>query len=29
MSQTFAGNYQEELLAEFDRCLPQRPPWEK
>jgi phosphoglycolate phosphatase-like HAD superfamily hydrolase len=26
---TFAGKYQEELLAEFDRYLPERPPWEK
>ncbi|MBX7166448.1 MAG: HAD hydrolase-like protein [Pirellulales bacterium] len=25
---TFAGGYQDELLAEFDRCLPDRPPWE-
>ena len=24
---TFAGEYQEELLAEFDRYLPERPPW--
>jgi phosphoglycolate phosphatase-like HAD superfamily hydrolase len=24
---TFAGAYQESLLAEFDRCLPARPPW--
>jgi phosphoglycolate phosphatase-like HAD superfamily hydrolase len=24
---TFAGKYQEELLAEFDRCLPAVPPW--
>ncbi|MGA2621690.1 MAG: HAD hydrolase-like protein [Thermoguttaceae bacterium] len=24
---TFAGQYQAELLAEFDRCLPDRPPW--
>jgi phosphoglycolate phosphatase-like HAD superfamily hydrolase len=23
----FAGAYQEELLAEFDRCLPEKPPW--
>ncbi len=23
----FAGAYQESLLAEFDRCLPVRPPW--
>jgi hypothetical protein len=26
---TFAGHYQEELLAEFDRHLPALPPWEK
>jgi len=25
---TFAGEYQAELLAEFDRCLPKHPPWE-
>lgn len=24
----FAGAYQQELLAEFDRCLPERPPWQ-
>jgi phosphoglycolate phosphatase-like HAD superfamily hydrolase len=24
---TFAGKYQEELLAEFERYLPSRPPW--
>ena len=24
---TFAGEYQAELLAEFDRYLPERPPW--
>jgi phosphoglycolate phosphatase-like HAD superfamily hydrolase len=24
---TFAGAYQDELLAEFDRCLPSTPPW--
>jgi phosphoglycolate phosphatase-like HAD superfamily hydrolase len=24
---TFAGEYQAKLLAEFDRCLPERPPW--
>ncbi len=24
---TFAGKYQEELLAEFDRYLPELPPW--
>ncbi len=26
---TFAGNYQEELLADFDRYLPEQPPWKK
>ena len=25
---TFAGEYQESLLAEFDRRLPERPPWQ-
>ncbi len=25
---TFAGTYQQELLAEFERYLPERPPWE-
>jgi phosphoglycolate phosphatase-like HAD superfamily hydrolase len=29
LSLTFAGKYQDELQAEFDRCLPARPPWEK
>ncbi len=24
---TFAGAYQEQLLAEFDKCLPATPPW--
>ena len=24
---TFAGPYQKQLLAEFDSCLPQQPPW--
>jgi phosphoglycolate phosphatase-like HAD superfamily hydrolase len=24
---TFAGKYQAELLAEFDSCLPAKPPW--
>ena len=27
LSGRFAGKYQEELLAEFDRYLPDRPPW--
>jgi len=26
---TFAGKYQEELLADFDRYLPEQPPWKK
>ncbi len=26
---TFAGKYQDELLAEFDRYLPELPPWKK
>ena len=26
---TFAGKYQEELLAEFDSYLPEQPPWKK
>ncbi len=24
---TFAGEYQQQLLEEFDRCLPSQPPW--
>ena len=24
---TFAGDYQQKLLAEFDRYLPEHPPW--
>jgi phosphoglycolate phosphatase-like HAD superfamily hydrolase len=24
---TFAGAYQDKLLAEFDTCLPEKPPW--
>jgi phosphoglycolate phosphatase-like HAD superfamily hydrolase len=27
LSGTFAGEYQQQLLDEFDRCLPDRPPW--
>jgi len=27
LSGRFAGDYQAALLAEFDRCLPDRPPW--
>ena len=27
LSGTFAGDYQAALLAEFDRYLPERPPW--
>ena len=27
LSGTFAGEYQQALLAEFDRYLPERPPW--
>jgi phosphoglycolate phosphatase-like HAD superfamily hydrolase len=27
LSRTFAGDYQQQLLDEFDRCLPERPPW--
>ena len=26
---TFAGAYQDQLLAEFDAYLPERPPWKK
>ncbi len=27
LSGRFAGEYQAELLAEFERCLPSQPPW--
>ena len=27
LSGTFAGSTKQELLAEFDRYLPERPPW--
>jgi phosphoglycolate phosphatase-like HAD superfamily hydrolase len=27
VSGTFAGDYEERLLAEFDGCLPEKPPW--
>jgi len=27
LQQTFAGDYQQQLLDEFDRCLPEKPPW--
>ncbi len=27
LSGTFAGQYQESLLAEFDSYLPEKPPW--
>lgn len=26
---TFAGEYQQKLLDEFDKCLPEHPPWQK
>jgi len=26
---TFAGNYEERLIAEFDRYLPEKPPWQR
>ena len=26
---TFAGDYQQKLLDEFDACLPEAPPWER
>jgi len=25
----YAGEYEEMLIAEFDKCLPEKPPWEK
>jgi hypothetical protein len=25
---TFAGEYQDKLLHEFDQCLPELPPWQ-
>jgi hypothetical protein len=25
----YAGSYEEKLIAEFDACLPETPPWEK
>jgi phosphoglycolate phosphatase-like HAD superfamily hydrolase len=25
----YAGKYEEKLIAEFDKCLPEKPPWEK
>jgi phosphoglycolate phosphatase-like HAD superfamily hydrolase len=25
----YAGKYEEKLIAEFDKCLPELPPWEK
>jgi phosphoglycolate phosphatase-like HAD superfamily hydrolase len=25
----YAGDYEAKLIAEFDECLPERPPWEK
>ena len=27
LSGAFAGAYQDELLAEFDKALPEKPPW--
>jgi hypothetical protein len=27
LSSDFAGDYQRELLEEFDKYLPERPPW--
>jgi hypothetical protein len=26
---TYAGRYESDLIAEFDRCLPDTPPWRK
>ncbi len=26
---TFAGEYQQELINEFDKCLPEHPPWQR
>jgi phosphoglycolate phosphatase-like HAD superfamily hydrolase len=26
---TFTGSYEEKLISEFDKCLPEKPPWEK
>lgn len=28
LSGRFAGRYEQELLAEFERCLPEKPPWQ-
>jgi phosphoglycolate phosphatase-like HAD superfamily hydrolase len=25
----FAGGYEEKLIGEFDKCLPEKPPWQK
>jgi phosphoglycolate phosphatase-like HAD superfamily hydrolase len=25
----FAGSYEQKLIAEFDKCLPEKPPWQK
>jgi hypothetical protein len=27
LNETFAGDYQKQLLAEFDRYLPEKPSW--
>jgi len=26
---TYAGDYEQELIAEFDKCLPETPPWKQ
>jgi len=26
---TYAGKYEDQLIAEFDKCLPEKPPWMK
>jgi phosphoglycolate phosphatase-like HAD superfamily hydrolase len=28
VSGRYAGRYEQQLITEFDRCLPERPPWE-
>jgi phosphoglycolate phosphatase-like HAD superfamily hydrolase len=29
INEQYAGDYQDQLIAEFEACLPETPPWEK
>jgi hypothetical protein len=29
LADTYAGDYEAQLIAEFDACLPEMPPWKQ